>query len=307
MSDTVINIKGDLYGDPKAFGEKVSREMWLAERRKGVGASEVASIIAPEVAYEGPLALWMKKTGRYTKDDATERMTSGRYHEPAVAAWFADEYQCQLQHAGNASLVSPVYPHLRATPDYYVTSPERGRGVVECKCRFHHAEVEEFSGEVPTLKWQIQVQSQMAVTGCRWGAVAALVVGEHMAWAMGQNDEFIARTGEAVEAWWEKYVVTDTPPPDDTKGVAEWLCKYIPPKRSLVTVELDDVAAVAAIKLESLRLARLEAERLEDEAKEAVIKAIGTGADVGTAPGVRYSLLLRGKNKNRTLKLEKNP
>lgn len=282
------------------------RSEWLAERRNGVGASEVISLIDPRMAFggEGPLALWMRKTGRVTEDKTSARMEAGRYHEHAVAAWFADEYQCKLEHAGNVSLASPKFPRLRATPDYYVESLEHGRGVVEMKCRFHYADAEEFQGEHPTLKWQVQVQAQMAVTGCTWGAVAALVVGDHTAWVVKRDDEFIARIGEAVEQWWAKYVETDTPPPDDSPGVAEWLCKYIPPKRNLVEVGLEDVAAVAAIKLESLRLARLEAARLEDEAKETVIKAIGTAADVGVAPGVRYSLLLRGKNKNRTLKLE---
>lgn len=296
---------GHLDFAPSDFAD--DRAEWLKERAKGVGASEVCSIIAPEIAYEPALALWMRRTGRVTEEKSSSYMTSGRYHEPGVAHWFSDEYSCKLEYAGNKSLVSATYPHLRATPDYYVTSPTFGPGLVEAKCRFSPADSMEFSGEHPTLKWQIQVQAQLAVTGRTWGAVAALVVGDHMAWVMKRDDEFIARLGTAVEEWWAKYVETDTPPPAEGPGVADWLAKYIPPKRDLVEVELDGPAMVAAMKLETLRQARIEAEKAEDEAKGLVMKAIGTAGDVGVAPGVRYSFLLRGKNKNRTLKLEKTP
>lgn len=289
--------------DEAKAAEASRRAAWLAARKLGIGGSEVCSIIAPHIAYEPALALWLKKTGRVTEEKSSARMDAGRYHEPAVAAWFADEYQCELEHHGHTSVASGRYPHLRATPDYYVKSPEHGLGVVELKCRFHPGDSEEFSGKEPTLKWQIQVQAQMGVVGCSWGAVAALVVGEHMAWVMKRDDEFISRIGEAVEKWWEAHVIADTPPPvDDSPGVADWLLKYIPAKRDLVVVELDGEAMTAAMKLETLRQARLAAAKAEEAAKDQVITAIGY-ADAGDAPGLRY-LLAQGP-KNRVLKLAK--
>lgn len=287
---------------------EAARKAWLEERRKGIGASEVAAIIAPEFAYEGPLALWLDKTGRRAPSPDDARMTAGRYHEPAVAHWFADEYGVKVIHNGDVSHVSPRFPHLRATPDYTVYCEKRGRGPLECKCRFHPGDVQEFADKEPHLRWQIQTQVQMECIpgGATWGAVAALVVGDHVAWALGRNDLFVERIGEAVERWWHDYVELDTPPPDGSEGVEEWLLAYVPPKREPIVVELDDVATAAALKVEPLRLERLRIEKLEKSAKATVIKAIGT-ADIGVGPGVKYALELpEGEGrKNRSLKLVK--
>lgn len=92
------------------------RDEWLAERRKGVTASEIAALIGIS-PFDSPFNLYWKKTGQIPEDYDNDRMSLGRWLEPWVASRF------QAAHP-DLHLVSPAglwgsveRPWQLATPD----------------------------------------------------------------------------------------------------------------------------------------------------------------------------------------------
>ena len=106
------------------------REEWLAARRKGVTASEIAVILGIS-PFDSPFNLFHKKTGTISKDFDNDAMSLGRHLEPWIADhWAADHPDMHLGDAGPWASVDR--PWQMATPDrlIYDVAPAD----VECGC-----------------------------------------------------------------------------------------------------------------------------------------------------------------------------
>jgi len=96
------------------------RDAWLAARRKGIGASEIAAVmgISP---WESPFSLYWRKVNGWDVEE-TEQMRTGTLLEPAIADWAAEE----IDPLGNLMFVaaglyaSTERPWQLATPDRLV-------------------------------------------------------------------------------------------------------------------------------------------------------------------------------------------
>ena len=97
---------------------------WLAEREKGIGASEVAAVVGLS-PWETPYSLWLRKTGQVPPIEENFAMRRGHYLEDAVVQWWQDETGEKVIKASAADIiyVHPDYDFMRATPDRIV----RGR------------------------------------------------------------------------------------------------------------------------------------------------------------------------------------
>lgn len=97
---------------------------WLAEREKGIGASEVAAVVGLS-PWETPYSLWLRKTGQVPPIEENFAMRRGHYLEDAVVQWWQDETGEKVIKASAADIiyVHPEYDFMRATPDRIV----RGR------------------------------------------------------------------------------------------------------------------------------------------------------------------------------------
>jgi putative phage-type endonuclease len=67
------------------------RDEWLAARRQGVTASEIAALLGIS-PYQSPFNLYWVKTGQITEDFDNERLSLGRHMEPWIAERFTDEH-----------------------------------------------------------------------------------------------------------------------------------------------------------------------------------------------------------------------
>lgn len=101
-----------------------SHDEWLAEREKGIGASEVAAILGLS-PWDTPFSLWLKKTRQAEPEPENFAMRRGHYLEDAVVQWWQDETGEKVIKASAADIiyVHPDYDFMRATPDRIV----RGR------------------------------------------------------------------------------------------------------------------------------------------------------------------------------------
>ena len=210
---------------------------WLAARRNGVGASEVAALLGlPCYGKRTQLDVWLSKMGKANEErtqDETGWSTSGRFAEPMIA----DRYQHERIAAGENIVLAPsatevdgVLPYLFATPDRDVFAVMDGLehpSSPECNTRVQLRTLEiknrnEFvrdqwgaagTDEIP-LDVLAQVQTQLGVTGMGEAHVAVLIGGwDFRIMRVEADPGFHALTREAVQVFWETYVIPKKEPP----------------------------------------------------------------------------------------------
>jgi putative phage-type endonuclease len=161
------------------------REAWLAERRKLIGASDVAAILGEDPS-RSPLSVWAEKVGR-ASDDETPFMRWGRKAEALAAEVYAEETGRPVVIPASPYELHrhPDLPWLAATLDrrtgasaehpapVEIVDPRHAHGPLECKNAGPH-KVDEWREDPPT-RFVIQLQIQIACTGAEWGTLAALV------------------------------------------------------------------------------------------------------------------------------------
>ncbi|CAM3709644.1 YqaJ viral recombinase family protein [Nocardiopsis gilva] len=115
------------------------REDWLAARRSGVTASEIAVVLGIS-PFDSPFNLFWQKLGLLDGGPDDDRLSLGRHMEPWIAdRWEIDHPEYELTRLG--LLASADRPWQMATPD---------RGLVpSCRCGLHRAGEAALAGKAP--------------------------------------------------------------------------------------------------------------------------------------------------------------
>lgn len=198
-----------------------SDEDWLAERRKGIGGSDVAAIMGLS-AYSTPYQVWLEKT-RGIHDDISDKpaVMWGNILEPVVGEHYMDCHPDRHVRRVNAIARSIQRPWAQASLDYEVNDPELGWGILECKTAGWRRE-EDWSEGVPVY-YQTQVAHYMSVTGRSFADVAVLIAGnDYREYRIVRDEEDISAVVLAVDSFWNDFVVTGIAPEVneiDGKGV----------------------------------------------------------------------------------------
>lgn len=216
------------------------RAAWLAQRRLGIGGSDVAAMLGLS-PYKSPYQLWLDKTGRSddapVDADAEERMHFGNVLEQVVAQEYTERTRNRVQRI-LSQLQHPQCGIALANIDRAIVTPgskarwdnASGRvlgadGVLECKTA--HAMAlngsewgDAGTDQVPQAYW-LQVQWYLGITGLPRGDLAVLFGGQRFRIYTMQADAAIF-DGLLTEAdrWWREHVVADTPPQPRTEDEA---------------------------------------------------------------------------------------
>lgn len=271
-------------------------DAWLAERRNGIGASEMAVIFtdqdgAPINPFASPHQLWLEKTGRadgFTGNYASRR---GQHMESFVLAQFAQENPSYIVETPPDDLPSilahPDHPVVRCSLDALAHNKAESI-VVEAKAitrRQAHAWAD---GQTPPY-YEVQVQAQMLVTGLENARIVVDVAGEYEERFIPRNDAVCAHLLDTATEWWQRHVVEDIEP--------EWNPQAQIDQEALKTAfqadpDLDPVVVPsdAADALRDAAKARAEAKvafavaaaRMHDLMGEATAAVDSTGAKVAT-------------------------
>ena len=208
------NFQGDLPGGTIAVHS--DREAWLNARRQGIGASDSAVLFNQGFAGTSPYSLYVEKcTGSPVDESEKAFLNIGLLMESALRSVFS--------HVTGHKVV-PVAPHStyqsRTKPFMFASLDglmlEDGKlGVLELKNCSVSQRAEWKDGEGP-LKYQIQVQHQLFVTGLDFAFLFGLVGGnEPFFIRIERNDTFINDVLlPACESFW-KHVESGTPPAID--------------------------------------------------------------------------------------------
>lgn len=188
----------------------MSREDWLAQRRKTIGGSDAAAIVGLS-RYSTPYTIFMDKTGRLPDKPDTEAMRLGRDLEDYVAKRWQEATGKKVRRL-QAMLYNPLYPFAHADVDRMVIGEDAG---LECKTT-STLDVKQFNGVEFPEKYYAQCVHYLAVTGLKRWYLAVLVFGRGFFEFTLERDQLEIDALMTAEAeFWTENVAKDNPPPPD--------------------------------------------------------------------------------------------
>ncbi len=269
------------------------RAEWLAERRNGLGASDISAALGIN-PWKTPFALWAEKCGLLPPEEQAkenEAIEWGlRLEEPIIEA-FGQRTNRSVHIPAQPTMVAhPEYDFLRCTPDAYQWRSESGpKGDLQVKTTAQQNAWEWENGGVP-LMYEVQVQAELFVTGMEWGSIACLIGGQRLVWRDIQPDtDFIQLVLPRLEQFWES-VQTLTPPSVDGDTVTTKVLQRLHPDDNGATVDLPAESADWHEQLLALKANIKAAEQRQREIENQIRACMGS-ATFGVLPnGVKYSL-----------------
>lgn len=276
-------------GWPCEFREYATREEWLIGRRSVIGASDTAGIFGVGYANQSPLSVWDSKVGPPREDEEEdERLWIGSLMEPTLRAIFERKMGMPCNAVGATTiLVHDQIPWLAATLDGVTLHARYGACPVELKNVDNFQRDQWKNGDAP-LKYMVQVQQQLAVTGASHGYLMGLLGGNKPEIReIERNDRFIETMIARLAEFWG-YVERREMPPIDRFPVDNYAAtnKYLSamwPEDNGASVVLPPEADEWIRQREDAKADIKAAEKQVDEA-EAKIKAALGEATVGLFP-----------------------
>jgi len=256
---------------------------WLADRKSGIGGSEVAAILLPpemRPAWCNPLAVWLDKKG-LAEDKEMPWMAAGKKMERTILEMYSEDVQEPIAFADPfAFLRDPQLPILGASLDARWLVKDQ-RPVDAKNLRFKDPKIwgDPGSDRVKPV-YGCQLHSQIIVTGAPCADLAVLFSGvEREVFTVWRDEEIIATIRERVEAWWKRHIIGNVQPDIDGSDIAsDWLARRF--KQTLADLlEPSDAVRATAAELLQIKAAvkdlTAEQKRLENVMKEAIGEAAG--------------------------------
>lgn len=284
------------------------RTDWVKGRGRSIGSSDAAVILGIGYAGSSRYKLWQQKTGRDREEfsEAQQKQFSkGHAAEPYLANLLKIDHGWDVQFdPPNSFRRSIKYPYLTASLDAWM-EVEGELVVLEFKNvgAYLSREWDVAEGKAP-LKYTVQIQHQMLVTGARYGYLVALIGFEVKLIRVDRDDEFLEVLLKEYADFWS-YVEKDTePPPDDTVETFEALCR----DRQVNEMEVLHLDAADSEFVESIFDIDQQIESLTKKRQAAMnrlVQRAGHAEYLVTTGGRWFSFKSRGKSTKRVLKPHK--
>lgn len=242
------------------------RDQWLAARKDGIGASEVATIIGAN-PYETPYQLWRRKIGFDAPKPMNAVMNTGHILEDGVAQFWAQATGREIIQSSKDDFmfIDEKRPYLRVSPDrtFWIDGFPRNddnKGILECKTTRLKIDPD----DIPRY-WFCQVQMNLGVAGYTHGSLAWLSANQ------GFNFDFVDLkfvpdfyewlSDEVSRFWIDNVVGGKEPDPVTAMDVALRYAQHVEGK----IIECNDAVMQA---YQNLKQVRTEIKALEEQATE---------------------------------------
>lgn len=242
-----------------------SHQEWLLERAKGIGSSEVGTILGLN-PWETPYQLWRRRTGLDPQPEENFAMRAGHFLEDAVAQFFAYEsgHKIIKRSADEFIIKSSLRPYLQCSPDrtFWLSDTDHrlGKGILECKT----TQMKIDADHLP-LHWVAQLTYQMGVAGINSGALAWLTAGREFGYRTIEFDpEFFSLILSRLDEFWHTHLMQHIAPADTC--AADTLLRY--PQHTEGQHAVADSSQSASI----LRIKELKAQEAQLAAERAQIE-----------------------------------
>lgn len=246
------------------------RTTWLAERRTGIGGSDVAAILGLS-KWRTPLDVYLDKRGEGVDQPDNDAMRWGRYLEPAVRQAYADQTGHEVR-VLDQMVRHPAHEFMVANLDGFVAPRDAIKRIFEAKtARTADGWGEPGSDQIPQ-PYLLQVQHYMEVTGFAVADVAVLIGGsDFRIYEVPADPELQEMIVDAAADFWSRVQRGDPPEPVTVSdAVARWGRTS---KSDIVMADGETIAAVDRIRALRAQIASLEAQ--EDQARAVVMRALG--------------------------------
>lgn len=252
---------------------------WLAYRAKGVGGSDMSTILGLN-PYATPYDLWLEKTGRQEPEDISGKwaVVKGNALEIELRRRFRDLHpELVVGDGTDISVVSVPHPCMHASLDGWLYDPESDSfGVLEIKTANASRGRMDWHDENGDLcipdYYMAQVTHYMAVTGFTWGYVYADIgEAEPIEIMFTRDEQDTSAVIKAAEEFW-RYVLDDRMPRLKGADVAK---AYPEPSEGIETAD-DDTDLANLMREYAATLDRCEKARNDlDLLKDALLVRIG--------------------------------
>lgn len=251
------------------------RAAWLAERRSGIGGSDIAAILGLS-PWKTAVDVWLDKTGQ-RKDDTVgdaEAVRWGTLLEDVVAQEYAGRTERKVQRVKRL-LRHPAHEWAIGNIDRAIVRKRSvvrvcsdggtllgADGLLEIKTASAYKAGEwgrDGDDDAVPLHYQAQCMWYLGITGQTWCDVAALIGGQRLVIRrIHRDDETIAAMLERAHEFWHRHVLGQRAPEPTTARDAETLF----PADNGEALEADDalLEAYNAARTAKARMAEAEAE-----------------------------------------------
>ncbi len=265
----------------------MTREQWLAERRHGIGGSDVSAIIGVN-PYRTALDVYLDKLGIAPHVEDNPAMKWGRIMEPIIAREVTEA--TGIEWAPAEFLRKIDNPVICGTPDYQ----NQDLGVLlECKTagmRQAHLWGDEQTDAVP-MPYLTQVHWYLELTGYDEAKLAVLIGGnDFRLYSIKRDDDLQAQLVDRAMKFWRDHVETMTPPPLDGSDSAKAWLKHAYPTHTSDNIcpatedEADQMRLVAGLKRDLEK-----AEEQYETAKVRLCECIGDRAGLLSSDGLKVT------------------
>lgn len=251
--------------------------LWLEERRRGVGGSDIAAILGLS-PYKTAYQVYREKRREVEDFNGNATTDWGKRMEPAIRQWYSDETGRTVR-VPDKILYHSKHPFLLASLDGF-TDDKR---LVEIKtARSSKGWGEPGTDEIPDY-YAVQCQHYMIVTGYEVTDVPVSIMGGSPSlYEIPEDKELQEMMIDAAASFWQR--VVDGNPPDVTT-YADAVQRF---GRSASTGSIEAVNGVriayAGLKQIRSQITGLEAQ--EEAFKAQIIKFLGDNADTLTKDGL---------------------
>lgn len=253
----------------------------VEERRKWVGASEVAGLLGCS-PWTTAFQLYHEKRGSLPRADldGAERVEAGRFLEPAIGRWAAFKWAWEIENV-RAYIPHPTVEQFGCSLDFATID---GGDPVEIKNVDRSVFREKWESEGEELlsapaEYLVQVQAQLACTGKARGWIVACVGGNQLfRMEVERHDALIARMEKAVTDFWRRVRAGDEPPVDFGSDLEALSALYGASARPVVDLTAsNELPAACAGYLKETAAAR-DAKKRADVWKAEILAAVGDAA-----------------------------
>ena len=260
---------------------EMTHQEWLEDRRKGIGGSDVATILGLN-KYKSVYQLWLEKTDQIEVTSAqSEAAYWGNTLEEVVAEEFSKRTGKKVRRR-NRVFEHSKYPFLRANIDRDIVGEN---AVLECKTANQFLANEWDEDEIP-IQYICQVQHYMNVLNLDYVYFAVLIGGQKFVWKkMERDQELIDMITEKLVAFWTENVEKGIEPAiDGLKATSDFLTqRYLDTEDNQTELNArfdENIANLARLKGDK-KIIEENITLLENELKQALGKAEAT---IGITP-----------------------
>lgn len=197
-----------------AAGIPADKASWDAARAKGIGGSEIGTIIGVN-PWQTPTDLWLRKTGRV---DASAEETPALHWGHVLEDVVAQEWAARTGATLSEGIALSNGKHCRGFTDRMAVMPDGSKMLLECKTANARNASEwgpddSFAQAPASYLAQVQFYLSMLPPEYRQADIAVLIGGQDFRVIHVERDDVIgASLQAAAERFWAENIEADVPP-----------------------------------------------------------------------------------------------